>query len=212
VPRTLAAPAFDLARPRPAFFDFASCRPFAMNEQDQTGDEHGVSTRTAEISVALLLFAFGAIVVYDSNRLGSSWGSDGPQSGYFPFYIGSLICLSSVATLVQVLFAAWRARKAETAGAAAAPQEQFVTWGPFKRVLAVLIPSIVYVLFVQFIGLYVASAVYIALFMIWLGHYSWLRSAIVGLGVAIGIFLLFEIWFKVPLWKGTYDPLVYIGL
>ena len=41
----------------------------------------------------------------DSYRLGASWGSDGPQSGYFPFYIGLLICLSSVVTLAQVLIA-----------------------------------------------------------------------------------------------------------
>lgn len=182
-----------------------------MNEEDQTGDEPGVSTRTAEIVVALLLFAFGAIVVFDSHRLGSSWASDGPQSGYFPFYIGVLICFSGLATLGQVVFAEWRARKTEFSGAVAKRRKQFVTWGPFKRVLAVLVPSIVYVLFVQFIGIYVASVVYIAIFMVWLGKYSWLKSAAVGLAVAISLFVLFEVWFKVPLWKGTYDPLAFLG-
>jgi hypothetical protein len=82
-----------------------------MNEEDQAGDAHGFPTRYAEIIVALLLLLFGATVVYDSNRLGSSWGSDGPQSGYFPFYIGTLICISSLATLAQVLLASWKARQ-----------------------------------------------------------------------------------------------------
>jgi hypothetical protein len=183
-----------------------------MNEEDQAGDAHGFPTRYAEIIVAVLLLLFGATVVYDSNRLGSSWGSDGPQSGYFPFYIGTLICISSLATLAQVLLASWKARQGELSGAAAKQQKVFVTWVPFKRVLAVLIPSIVYVLFVQFIGIYVSSAIYIALFMVWLGKYSWVKSLTVGVIVSISIYMLFEIWFKVPLWKGTYNPLALVGL
>ena len=167
-----------------------------MNEEDPTDDKPVVSKLTAEIGVALLLFLFGSTVVYDSHRLGSSWGSDGPQSGYFPFYIGTLICLSSLATLAQALYAQWRGRQEEFSAAAAAQRKPFVTWVPFKRVLAVLIPSIVFVVFVQFIGIYVASAVYIALFMVWLGKYSWLKSVTVGVAVSISIFLLFEIWFK----------------
>ena len=121
----------------------------------------------------LLLFVVGAIVVYDSYRLGSKWGSDGPQSGYFPFYIGLLICISSVVDL----------------GAGAVGQvrtgELFVTWGPFKLVLTVLIPAAVYVLGVQYVGLYVASAIYIAVFMVWLGKYSWFKSVAVGVAVNV---------------------------
>ena len=59
--------------------------------------------RVMEIAVAVVLFVIGAIVVYDSYRLGSKWSSDGPQSGYFPFYIGLLICLSSAVNLAQAL-------------------------------------------------------------------------------------------------------------
>ena len=69
------------------------------------GDRASVSTRTVEIAVALILFIVGAIVVFDSYRLGSEVGSDGPQSGYFPFYIGLLICISSVVTLAQAVLA-----------------------------------------------------------------------------------------------------------
>jgi hypothetical protein len=182
-----------------------------MNDENRPGEDAGISTRTVEIAVALLLFAFGATVVVDSYRLGSTWGSDGPQSGYFPFYIGLLICISSLATLGQVLFAEWRAREDAFSGAVARRRLQFVGWGPFKQVLSVLLPAVVYVLFVQLIGIYVASAVYIAVFMVWLGKYSWLKSAAVGLLVNIGIFAMFEIWFKVPLYKGIHDPLAWLG-
>ena len=80
-----------------------------------------------------------------------------------------------------------------------------------KLVLSVLIPAFVYVIGVQLIGIYVSSALYIALFMRWLGHYKWTKSVAIGVGVSAAIFAMFEIWFKVPLYKGTWDPLWFLG-
>ena len=169
------------------------------NQPTVGGDGASVSTRAVEIAVALILFTVGAIVVFDSYRLGSKWGSDGPQSGYFPFYIGLLICVSSVVTMTQAVFA-----KSGTG-------KRFVSWGPFKRVLTVLIPAAVYVLCVKFVGLYVASAIYIAIFMIWLGKYAWWKSIVVGVVINAIFFMMFEVWFKVPLFKGVLNPLGFLG-
>ena len=169
------------------------------NQKPGVGEHAGISMRTVDIVVALLVFTLGAIVVFDSYRLGSKWGSDGPQSGYFPFYIGLLVCIASLVTLAQSLFT-----KSDDRGL-------FVTWGPFKLVLTVLIPAAVYVIGVQYVGLYVASAIYIAVFMVWLGKYSWLRGIVVGLYVNISLFLMFEVWFKVPLFKGSLEPLRFLG-
>jgi len=182
-----------------------------MTDEDSSSDGPGLSTRTVEVVVALLLLAFGATIVFDSYRLGASWGSDGPQSGYFPFYIGSLICVSAAVTLVSVLIGEWKARETGFPGAAARMRRQFVSWSALKQVMLVLLPAIVYVLFVQMIGIYVASAVYIAVFMVWLGKYSWTRSLCVGVGVTVAMFLLFEVWFKVPLYKGLFNPLWWTG-
>jgi hypothetical protein len=182
-----------------------------MNEENPSGGDAGISKRAVEIGVAVLLFAFGATVVIDSYRLGASWGSDGPESGYFPFYIGALICLSSLATLAQVLVADVKAREGGFSGAVARVRSQFVSWPALRQVLSVLLPAIVYVFFVQMIGIYVASAVYIAVFMVWLGKYSPVKSALVGLCVTASIFVLFEVWFKVPLYKGIVNPLAWLG-
>ena len=176
-----------------------------MDDQE-TADDAGISTRTMEIVVALVLLALSALVVYDSYRLGSKWGNDGPQSGYFPFYIGLLLGVASLATLVRVFLTQWRRD-----GKATAPPGLFVEWGQLKLVLSVLLPAVVYVLAVQLFGMYVASAIYIMLFMRWLGHYSWVKSAAIGFGVSAAIFVLFEIWFKVPLFKGAYDALAWLG-
>jgi hypothetical protein len=170
-----------------------------MDHDKNSPTDAGISTRTVELAVATLIFAGGAVVVFDSYRLGSKWGSDGPQSGYFPFYIGLLICISSVVNFVQALLA-----KPADAGL-------FVEWGPFRLVLTVLIPAAVYVLGVKYIGIYLASAIYIAIFMAWLGNYSWLRSIAVGVAVNVSFFLMFEVWFKVPLYKGDLDPLRFLG-
>ena len=181
-----------------------------MSDDEPSGAERGISTRTMEIVVALTLLAVGALVVVDSYRLGSKWGADGPQSGYFPFYIGMLLCVASMVTLVEVAITHWRRRQA--AGRAVAERlSQFVAWGQLKLVLSVLIPAFVYVLGVQFVGIYVASTVYIALFMRWLGKYSWVKSVAIGVIVSASIFAMFEIWFKVPLFKGAWDPLAFLG-
>ena len=50
---------------------------------DSRGDV--VTTRWPELGVAALLIAVGALVVFDSVRLGTGWADDGPRSGYFPF-------------------------------------------------------------------------------------------------------------------------------
>jgi len=60
-------------------------------------------------------------------------------------------------------------------------------------------------------GIYLASAVYICAFMVWLGKYTWWKGAATGAGVAGVLFLMFEVWFRVPLAKGAFDPLSFLG-
>jgi putative tricarboxylic transport membrane protein len=156
----------------------------------------GARIVTVDLVVAVLIFLAGALVAWDSHRLGSSWASDGPEAGYFPFFIGLLICVCSVVVFVQSLL------KAKT------DRTVFVTVGQLKQVMVILGPSTAYVLGVQLIGLYVSSAIFIFLFMKVAGKYSWLRSVMVGAAVSIISFVLFEIWFKIPLPKGPLENLL----
>ena len=78
--------------------------------------------------------------------------------------------------------------------------------------MSVLVPAIVYVIAIQGFGIYLASAVYIAGFMIWLGNYAWWGSALTGIATSAAVFMMFEIWFQVPLFKGSlYNPLAVFG-
>ena len=91
------------------------------------------------------------------------------------------------------------------------PEDIFVDRQQIRQVLVVLIPAVFYVLAVQLIGVYVASAVYIALFMAILGKYSPAKSAICGVVTMALFFFMFEVWFKVPLFKGEFNPLQFTG-
>src|SRR5215831_11826375 len=107
---------------------------------DNEGGDGGIATPVMDVAVALIILALGILVVVDSYRLGASWGEDGPQSGYFPFYIGALLCLAAMGTLAQVALAKWRQR-GQFAGAVAERRSQFVTWPQLRQVLAVLVPA-----------------------------------------------------------------------
>jgi hypothetical protein len=172
-----------------------------MQPNEPSGAKHrtGVATNVVEAVVAVLIAIMGAVVIQGSRALGSGWTSDGPGSGYFPFYIGVILCISGAGTLYQALLGKNR------------NTEIFVDSEQLKRVLSVLVPAAIYVLAVQLVGLYVASAVYIALFMIVLGKYSRAKSVITALGVITLFFFMFEVWFKVPLFKGYLDPLSFLG-
>jgi hypothetical protein len=160
-----------------------------------------VSNRTMEIVVAAALLVVGLVVAGDSARLGARWGDDGPQSGYFPFYVGLIIAVSAVVILIQAL----RGRTPNGRGA-------FVERGQLRLVLSVLVPAVGYVLVIQMFGLYLASALYIAGFMVWLGGYTWPKSIALGVATSVAVFLLFEVWFQVPLFKGSlYNPLSVFG-
>jgi hypothetical protein len=172
-----------------------------MNLEETSGDveRRGVQTYVVEAVVAGLVLALGLTVIWGSRKLGSGWTSDGPGSGYFPFYIGLILCISAAGILYQALFGKQR------------NTEVFVDSEQLKRVLTVLIPALVYVGVIQLLGIYVASALYIAGFMIFLGHYSKVKSIVAALVIVTIFFFMFEVWFKVPLAKGALRPLDFLG-
>ena len=157
------------------------------------GERSAASVRAVEIGVAAVVLLFGAVVVFDSGRIGARWGEDGPEPGYFPFYVGLLICIASVIVLVHALRDSALAAKS------------FVSREALKKILTVLVPTVVYVALIKYLGFYVASTLYIAYFMWRLGNYPWIKIAPVAIGVSVVFFMIFEVWFQVPLPKGPLE-------
>jgi hypothetical protein len=178
---------------------------------DHNAGEDGrslVSHRTMEIVIALLLIVAAAIAITDSIRLGFGWTSDGPAPGFFPFWIGTLLAGSSIINLIKAI--------PDPEGA-----ESFVSWPAFGRVMAVVIPTLLYIAAiggvslgrfqVPGIGIYAASALFIALFMTIIGRQNIFKAVVVGAGVTLALFLMFERWFLVPLPKGPIEAMLGFG-
>jgi hypothetical protein len=163
----------------------------------ETHDEaagRGLLTRWVELGVALFICAGGVLVIVDSMRIGARWGSDGPQAGYFPFLTGACLLAAGLWIVVATLYR-WRKLADVT----------FVTGEQLKPVLSMLLPTIAYVVTIRFIGIYLASAIFIGAFMVWKGKYRMPATLSVAIGVPVAMFLLFEIWFLVALPKGPLE-------
>src|SRR5574341_372101 len=119
--------------------------------------------RKADIVTGAIIMAFGLLVVFDSIRLGNGWGADGPQAGFYPFVMGMIIVIGCIIIIVQAIQRKGVAKK----------KEPFIPREAVKPVLQVVIPATLMVAATEYIGLYVAAAIYMGIYMRWIGKHSW---------------------------------------
>ena len=147
--------------------------------------------RAADLITASVLMLLGGVVLFDAARLGIGWGTDGPKSGFFPFWLGVLLIVMCAAILAQ----------AARSGAA----RPFIRRESIGPVLKVLWPAVATVVLAQWIGLYLASVLYTGFYMRWIGRHSWLAVVAVAVGFPLAAFFMFEKWFLVPMPKGPLE-------
>lgn len=155
----------------------------------------GLSQSHVDAIAAVAIFCIGVVMIVDNYKLGAGWATDGPEGGYFPLRVGAILCIAAAVVLIKALFGSQRDHKV------------FVTWARLRLVLMVLVPTAIYVLATQFVGIYVASAIFIAAFMRVMDKRSWLKVATISVGVSAALFWLFEVQFMVPLPKGPLEAL-----
>jgi hypothetical protein len=164
-----------------------------METRTRTAEGRLVAVWQADLVVAVILAMIGGVVMLDSLRVGIGWGIEGPEAGFFPFFVGLLLLAGALVTVARNLIGAKR------------DLDVFVEPVGFRRVLAVLIPSAVYVAAVGWLGIYLASALLIAAFMRAFGRYGYAQCLGLGAAIAVTLFLMFELWFQVPLPKGPLE-------
>jgi hypothetical protein len=153
--------------------------------------------RVADLLTSFALMLVGGVVLYDALRLGAGWGSDGPQSGFVPFWLALLLGLVSLAIFAKA-----------ARGPAGAP---FVTRARARPVLQVVLPVAVFVVLIDLpgplpgLGLYVSSGIYLAFYMRWVGRHDWRTIVALAVLVPVVAFLVFEQWFLVPMPKGPLE-------
>lgn len=163
-----------------------------MNQTVKESGGAGPSHRGVEIGVAAFMAILALIGMYGSIKVGIGWGDEGPKAGFFPFYVSVAVLISCAVNIFKIFLSS-------------DDGELFAEWGQIRQVLSVVVPTAIYVALIPYIGIYVASALLIAAFMKWLGKYHWVTSIAVAVVVPILTFLMFEIWFLVPLPKGPLE-------
>jgi len=147
--------------------------------------------RAAELITASVLMLLGGIVIFDAVRLGFRWGADGPQSGFFPFWLALIMVVSCGIIFIQAAFDQ--------------THKSFVSREQLVPVLKVLLPAAAAVVLMQYVGLYVASAIYMGFYMRWVGRHAWLTVFVLAIAIPVATFLVFEKWFLVPMPKGPLE-------
>jgi hypothetical protein len=150
--------------------------------------------RKAEIWVSLAFVLLGIIVIVDSIRLGFMWGMSGPESGFFPFYLGVGVVISSGI----VFFNAFTQYRKEGAGKPLMPP------GAIKPILWVLIPSCAMVVITEFVGLHIAAALFLAFYMRVIGKIGWVTTLLVGIISPLSLYVTFDKLFLIPLPQGLW--------
>jgi hypothetical protein len=158
-----------------------------------------VSRFVAEVALALVTAAIGAVVTIGALEFGTGWGDGGPQPGYFPFYIGIIVMLASSGTLVEAIL-----NREQHRATAFLRREQAM------RIVAFFGPMAGFVILAAVLGLYVALIIYLTATMIVQGRYRLPRALAISVGSAVTFYLVFEVWFRVPLLKGPLEALLKI--
>src|SRR5262249_29990686 len=166
-----------------------------MNDTTHQAGGTGPSHRNVEIGVALFMALLALIGIYGSLQVGIGWGAEGPLAGFFPFYVSVIVLISCAINIIGVL-------------RAANDGKLFADWGQLRQVCSVLVPTAIYVALVPYAGIYVASALLIAFFMKWFGKYGWPFAIGIAVLVPVMTFLMFELWFLVPLPKGPLERML----
>ena len=162
-----------------------------MSETSSETGGPGPSHRAVETGVTAVIAILGLLTVIGSLKVGIGWGAEGPKAGFFPFYVGVMILISSAVNLAATL--------------ADHRERTFSGWSQLRQVVAVVIPTAIYVTIIPWLGIYVSSALLIAVFMKWMSTYRWWIIIPVAVAVPIINFLMFEKWFLVPLPKGPVE-------
>ncbi len=158
--------------------------------------------RKADTICALVVLAIGITAVLDARRYGIfGWGAAGPEPGLYPFMLGIGVIVGSLVILGQTYL---RARRAE-------PAEPFIPPGALRPILSVAIPAALMLFLTEFIGLYLASGLYLAVYMRWIGKHRWITVAACSILIPLAGYIMFDKWFLIPVPEGSLTSRLGLG-
>ncbi len=154
--------------------------------------------RKADIVTGAILLGIGLLVGFDCVRLGVGWGMEGPRAGFWPFLMAAVMIAGSVIILVQAV----RRKGASKSNKPFMPREAI------KPVMKCAIPATAMVVLTEFIGLYIAAGLFLAVYMRWIGRHSWVTVLILSIGIPAVSYIVFEKFFLIPMPEGSLKGLL----
>jgi hypothetical protein len=153
------------------------------------------SRLAAEIAVSGFTMLAGMATILGALDFGIGWGRGGPEAGAFPFYVGVIIVAASFGILVQVI------RQCDRGAI-------FIDGVQARRIAVFFGPMILFVAASVWLGLYVATALYLGAVMRLQGGYRVVTAIGVALATSTFFYVVLELWFRVPLLKGPLEAAI----
>ena len=140
---------------------------------------------------------FGAAVAMIDSRAGALVDTTGTQpggigAGFYPFWSAFVV----FACAGVVAYKSWQSR--------IEGPPVFEGREGIISVLKLIVPMIVAIFAILWLGFYIVSGLYMALFARWIGRYNWLWVLLLALGMPAAIYAAFEIGFRVSLPKSVF--------
>ncbi|NVO16293.1 MAG: tripartite tricarboxylate transporter TctB family protein [Rhodoplanes sp.] len=155
-----------------------------------------ISRFTAELATAVGTATFGAVVLGGAVEYGIGWDSAGPEPGAFPFYIGAMIVVASGVNAARTVM------QRPLAG------RVFLDRARFSRIASFFGLAAAFVLLSVYLGLYVATVLYLSAAIWWQGRYRPWVGAVCGITASLFFYFVLEKGFQVPLLKGPIEAML----
>lgn len=152
----------------------------------------------ADLVASAAFFVIGAILAFEGVRLGAGWGDNGPDAGFFPFWLAIVMTLGGLFSGLQAYLSHDR-------------QPFFEYRAEVVELVRVGLPLAAAIAMVPILGLYLVTAIYLGLFAWWYGQFRWHTSLLTGGIAAALIYLVLTRGFRLPMpqsiWYGPGFPL-----
>jgi hypothetical protein len=144
--------------------------------------------------MAIVLLCLSLVVGWDSVRLGSGWGIEGPKAGFFPLAMAVIAILGCVVIIRQAI-------KGTSSVKGGKP---FVPEGGMRPVLTVFIPACGMILLTEVVGLYIAAMIYLTAYIKVVGEFRWRTVLLVSIPIPLIFYWVFEKIFLIPMPAGMF--------
>lgn len=154
-----------------------------------------IARRSAELGMAAFTALFGAATMIGAREYGTGWSPSGPEPGMFPFWIGLMIVLASLANAIAAI-------------RAAEGSQSFVSREQARLVIGFALPICGFVVASLVLGIYVGTALYMLGTLVIQNRYPWPKALLIALGLPVFFYFLIEKTFRVALLKGPLEAML----